>query len=122
LYGARVGGSRLWPVWRDYAATKAPSKPCGPGAGSRAIGDPRPSRVLHDVKLGPGDEIFVAIPVRSGRCAERDSWTSVPFFDVKYRFLFFHHIAALPWGMENDMLIMHEPFGKPGQGGVFCAR
>jgi hypothetical protein len=93
-----------------------------PGADHRAIGDPRPSRVLHDVKLGPGDEIFVAIPVRSGRCAERDSWMSVPFFYVKYRFLFFHHIAALPWGMHNDMLIMHAPFGKPGRGGVFCAR
>jgi hypothetical protein len=93
-----------------------------PRAGHRAIGDPRPSHVLHNVKLEPGAEIFVAIPVRSGRCAERNSWTSVPFFYVKYRFLFFHHIAALPWGMQNDMLIMHAPFGKPGQGGVFCAR
>ena len=35
-------------------------------------------------------------------------------------FLFFHHVAALPWGMRNDMLIMHAQFGKPGQPGAFC--
>ncbi|MGN6793333.1 MAG: hypothetical protein ACTHJW_13205 [Streptosporangiaceae bacterium] len=91
-----------------------------PYTGNGAIGSPQSSRVVHDVKLGPGDEILVAIPVRSWRCGERDSWASVPFFYVKYRFLFFHHIAALPWGMRHDMLIMHAPFGKPGQPGVFC--
>jgi len=26
----------------------------------------------------------------------------------------------MPWGMNDDMLIMHAPFGKPGQPGVFC--
>ena len=93
-----------------------------PYEGNVAIGAPQPSHVLHDVKLGPGDEIFVAIPVRSWRCGERDSWDSVPFFHVKYRFLFFHHIAALPWGLQNDALIMHAPFGKQGQSGVFCVR
>jgi hypothetical protein len=93
-----------------------------PGGGNGAIGDPRPSRVLHDVKLNPGDNIFVALPVHSWHCAERGNWMSVPFFYVKYRFLFFDHIAAVPWGMHNDALIMHAPFGKPGQGGVFCAK
>jgi len=121
-------GSRAVIVEDAFMPHSSPLRSAGralysrPGAGRHSIGDPRPSRVLHDAKLGPGDEIFVAIPVRSARCAERDSWTSVPYFYVRYRFLFFHHIAALPWGMQNDALIMHEPFGKPGQGGVFCAR
>ena len=107
-------GSALTPAGRALY-----SRPYG---GNGAIGKPQPSRVLHDVKLGPGAEIFVAIPVRSWRCAERDSWSSVPSFSVKYRFGIFHHVAALPWGMQNDMLIMHAPFGKPGQSGIFCVR
>jgi hypothetical protein len=121
-------GSRSVIVENAFMPYSSPLRSAGralysrPRSGSRAIGDPRPSRVLRDVKLGPGDEIFVAIPVRAWRCAGRDSWASVPFFYVKYRFLFFHRIAALPWGMQNDMLIMHMPFGKPGQGGVLCAR
>jgi hypothetical protein len=44
----------------------------------------------------------------------------VPSFYVSYRFLFFHHVAALPWVMENDALIMHAPFGKPGQATAIC--
>jgi hypothetical protein len=44
----------------------------------------------------------------------------VPRFYVSYRFLFFHHVAALPWGFNDDIIIMHAPFGKQGQPGVFC--
>jgi hypothetical protein len=91
-----------------------------PGVGYGAIATPRPSHVVHDVKLGPGEEIFVAIPVRSWQCGERDMWESVPSFYVSYRFMIFHHVAALPWGMQNDALIMHAPFGKPGQANALC--
>ncbi len=92
-----------------------------PDAGNGTSGIPPARRVLHNVGLSPDREIFLAIPVRSWPCATRNSpWFTVPSFDVSYRFLFFHHVAALPWGMQNDMLIMHAPFGKPGQPGVFC--
>ena len=46
----------------------------------------------------------------------------MPSFDVTYRFAIFTHVAALPWGMNDDMLIMHGPYGKPGEPGVFCVR
>jgi hypothetical protein len=34
----------------------------------------------------------------------------------------FTHVAALPWGMNDDMLIMHFPAGRPGEKGVYCVR
>jgi hypothetical protein len=36
--------------------------------------------------------------------------------------MFFHTVASLPWGNDDEMLIMRAPFGKPGQPGVFCAK
>lgn len=84
---------------------------------------PPPRHVLHDVTLGHWQEIFVAIPVRSWPCTSSQfGWTYVPSFDVTYRFGIFTHVAALPWGMHDDMLIMHFPAGKPGEPGVFCVR
>lgn len=77
--------------------------------------------MLRHIRLGPFQEIFAAIPVRSWPCASRQSsWVTVPSFDVTYRFGIFTHVVALPWGMQDDMLIMRAPFGKQGQPGVFC--
>ena len=70
---------------------------------------------------GQARRLLIAIPVRSWPCAEHYSWATVPSFDVTYRFLFFRHVAALPWGDRGNMLIMHAPYGKQGQPGVFCA-
>jgi hypothetical protein len=94
-----------------------------PGGGNGAVGIPRARRVLHNVTLGPGQEILVAIPVRSWPCtSDAFGWTYVQSFDVTYRFATFTHVAALPWGMNDDMLIMHFPAGKPGTKGVYCVR
>jgi hypothetical protein len=86
-------------------------------------GIPPARRILHNVKLGPYQQIHIAIPVHSWPCAKtrNSGWSVVPRFYVSYRFLFFHHVAALPWGFKDDIIIMHAPFGKPGQPGVFCA-
>jgi hypothetical protein len=92
-----------------------------PGGGNGAPIPPPARRVLHNVTLGHYQEIFVAIPVRSWPCTSRHfGWSTVPSFDVTYRFGIFTHVAALPWGMKDDMLIMHAPFGKQGQPGVYC--
>ena len=94
------------------------ARPSGPNTS----GIPIAKRILHNVKLGPYQEILIAIPVRSWPCAKirNSAWSVVPRFYVSYRFLFFHHVAALPWGFKDDMILMHAPFGKPGQPGVFC--
>ncbi len=94
-----------------------------PSGGGRS-GIPRPNRILHNVRLGSDREILIAIPVRSRPCAQnRNSfWVAVRHFDVSYKFLFFHHVAALPWGFKDDIIIMHAPVGKKGQPGVFCAK
>ena len=83
-----------------------------------------PKRILHNVRLGPFEQIHIAIPVHSWPCAKirNSAWSAVPTFNVSYRFMFFHHVAALPWGHMDEMLIMRAPFGKPGQPGVFCAK
>ena len=52
-------GSALTPAGRARYARP-------PEGGNIAVGSPQPSRVLHDVKLGPGAEIFVAIPYAPG--------------------------------------------------------
>ena len=82
-----------------------------------------PKRILHNVRLGPDEQIHIAIPVHSWPCAKirNSNWLAVPTFNVSYRFMFFHHVAALPWGHMDEMIIMRGPFGKPGQPGVFCA-
>lgn len=92
-----------------------------PGAGNGAPGIPPATKVLHGATLGPGDELLVAIPVRSWPCWTRyGAFATVPSFNVTYRFLFFTHTVAMPWGPENNELILHGPFGRPGQPDVVC--
>jgi len=81
------------------------------------------NRILHNARLGANKQIFIAFPVHSWPCAKTRSsaWSAVPRFYVHYRFMFFHHVAALPWGFDDDEIIMRTPFGRPGQPGVFCA-
>jgi hypothetical protein len=77
--------------------------------------------VLHGVTLGPGGALLAAIPVRSWPCWTRgENFDTVPSLTVTYRFAFFTHTVAFPWNPENGELIMHAPFGRPGQPGVVC--
>ncbi len=94
-----------------------------PGGGNGAIAIPPAKRAVHDVTLGHYQEILAAIPVRSWPCTSKPYfWVTVPSFDVTYRFAIFRHVAALPWGHKDDMIIMHAPFGKQGQPGVVCVK
>jgi hypothetical protein len=81
---------------------------------------PSGSPVLHDVTLGAGKSIAVAIAMRTSPCATHDGWTSTPSFFVKERFLVFTHRVALPWSPAGGALIMHIPGGRPGTGAI-CA-
>jgi hypothetical protein len=83
---------------------------------------PPGSPVLHDVTLGAGKSVSVAIGLRTARCASRDGWTSIPSFLVTERFLFFSHTVALPWSMAGGALIMHTPGGSPGTGAICAPR
>jgi hypothetical protein len=105
-----------------------PLSPAGPvryarpdwWSGANATG-PWKSRILRSVELGPGQDIYVGVPVRMWPCAQRGSWISVPSFYVRYRFLLITRTVALPWGMKGDQLIMNGSGGQPGQPGIFCA-
>ncbi len=84
---------------------------------------PSGSPVLHDVTLGAGKSIAVAIAMRTAQCASRNAgWTSIQSFFVKERFLFFTHTVALPWSMDGGALIMHVPGGRPGPGAICAPR
>ncbi|HEY2549057.1 MAG TPA: hypothetical protein VGI64_00615 [Streptosporangiaceae bacterium] len=91
-----------------------------PGMGGSDIIPPPQSRLLHDFVLRPGGEMFIGLLVRTSPCASRDSWQSLPSFKVQMRFLGFTRSVALPWGMQGDSLIMHQPAGGPGDPGTVC--
>jgi hypothetical protein len=94
-----------------------------PTAGNGAPSIPSVTNVLHSVTLGPGDAIFVAIPVRSWPCYIKYSGdATVPDFYITYRFLFFTHTVPFPWNPNNGALILHSPDGRPGQPGVICVK
>src|SRR6266700_6725222 len=72
---------------------------------------PPASRVLHDVMLRPGQEMFLSFPVRMWPCARIGGWQGVPDFDVTTRYLIFTHTVAVPWGLQGDGLLMRSPGG-----------
>jgi hypothetical protein len=79
--------------------------------------------VLRDVQLGPGQEIYVGIPVRTWPCTQINSRAlALPSFYVTEGFAFFTHTVALPWGMQGDRLILYPPVGRPGESGISCVR
>jgi len=49
--------------------------------GSNEIPPPT-SRLLHDVVLLPGHEMFLGFPVRTWPCAQTDIWTGVSSFNA----------------------------------------
>lgn len=92
-----------------------------PGMGGSNQIPPPTSRVLRDVVLGPGQEMFLGFPVHMWPCARIGSWQGIPDFYVTTRYLAFTHTVAVPWGMWGDSLLMRLPGGRPGQKGVICA-
>lgn len=99
----------------------APPRYSVPGMGGSDQIPPPTSRVLHDVVLRPGQEMYLGFLVRTWPCAVTHGWETVPSFSVTERFLFFGHTVAIPWGMYGDHLVMHFPGGHPGQPNTICA-
>jgi hypothetical protein len=91
-----------------------------PGMGGSNEIPPPTSRMLHDVVLLPGHEMYLGFPVRTWPCASRDIWTGLQSFNVRVRFALFTRTVAVPWGDRGDSLIMHEPGGRPGDPDTFC--
>jgi hypothetical protein len=77
--------------------------------------------VLHDVSLGPGQGIFVAISLRTSRCAMTSGWAELPSFNVNERFFFFTHTVPLPWDTQGGALIMRPNGPRTGGPGTLCA-
>ena len=98
----------------------APVRYSRPPGGNGGIIPPPTSWVLHDVRLGPGQEIYVGIPVRTTRCGLTGVWAYVPEFYVTYQFQSSNHTVAMPWTDQRGALILHGP-GQPGQPDAICA-
>ncbi|HUZ36864.1 MAG TPA: hypothetical protein VMV17_11090 [Streptosporangiaceae bacterium] len=82
---------------------------------------PPVSRVLHDVVLRPGQQMFLGFPVHMWPCTTSQGWEGISSFYVRVRYLVFTHTVAVPWGMRGDSLLVRSPGGRPGQKGVVCA-
>jgi hypothetical protein len=83
-------------------------------------GRPR-THVLRNLTLGPGQAIFIGIPLRTSPCGLTDTWETDPAFYLEEHFLLFTHKVALPWSMSGARLIMHAPGGKSGEQDTVCA-
>lgn len=107
--------------WHASVWAVAPARYSRPPGGNDAMVPPPTSWVLHDVRLGPGQEIYVGIPVRTTRCGLTDFWADVPEFYVTYQFQSFNHTVAMPWTDQGGALILHGP-GLLRQQDAICAQ
>lgn len=98
----------------------APIRYSTPGMGGSSQIPPPVSRVLHDVRLGPGQTMFLGFLVRTSPCAQRHYWMRVPSFSVRVGFGPFTRTVPIAWGTGGDSLLLHVPAGHPGQPGIFC--
>ena len=105
------------------AGTNWPLTPAGPALYYfvRAGAQQPPVHVLRNVTLGPGQNMEIAVPVRTAPCGDRKSWVRVDSVLVRERFLFFRHTVALPFSYLGGHLIVNRPDPHPGRPGVFCA-
>ncbi|MDA8322766.1 MAG: hypothetical protein M0030_23595 [Actinomycetota bacterium] len=98
----------------------APVRYSTPGMDGTSEIPPPVSRVLHAVRLGPGQTMFLGFLVRTSPCAQRNYWMRVPSFSVRIGFGPFTRTVPIPWGTGGTSLLLHEPGGHPGQPGTFC--
>lgn len=117
-----------WPVRIESVTigpTFGPLRLAGPVKYARTIPNGRfmPPRqpVLQDVSLGPGQQITVAISLRTSPCAMTRGWDELPWFKVNERFPFFTHTVELPWDMQGGALITRPGGPRTGGPGTFCA-
>lgn len=121
--GARPVGIENVTIGQTYGALRL----AGPVRYARRIPGRRPATlrrlpVLHDVTLGPGGQLFLAIPLRTWPCAMISGWDVDPSFYLTERSPLFAHTVALPWSMDGGALIMRPSGGRlPGLPGSFCA-
>jgi hypothetical protein len=106
-------GSGLWPAGAIRYSI--------PGMGGSNQIPPPTSRVLRNVELAPGLEMFIGFPMQMWPCAPLGGWQGIPTFTVKTLYLFFTHTVDLPWFLFDDSVLMRLPGGKPGHKGVTCA-
>ncbi len=102
-------------------ALAGPVRYSTPGMGGSDQIPPPVSRVLRDVVLRPGQEMFLGFPVRMWPCATTGGWDAISDFDVTVGYAMFSHTVAVPWGILGDRLLVRSPGGRPGQKGVICA-
>jgi len=129
-FGLSIGNSGSRPITIEAVTTSTdpahsmdPVRLAGPVLYTTDMGrsgTPR-THVLRNLTLGPGEEIFIGIPLRTWPCGSTDGWITDQAFYVKERFLFFTHIVVVPWSSSGAKLIMHNPGGVPGQAGTICA-
>jgi hypothetical protein len=60
------------------------------------LGAPQ-THALRNLTLGPGQGIFIGIPLRMQPCGQADGWSTDAAFYAKEHFLFFTHTVPIPW-------------------------
>jgi len=107
----------------DPAGSTYPVRLAGPVLYTTDMGRPGTPRthILRNLTLGPGQGIFIGIPLRTWPCGNNDGWVTDPAFYVTEHFLFFTHRVAVPWSGNGAQLILHNPGGVPGGAGTICA-
>jgi hypothetical protein len=129
-FGLTIGNSGSRPITIEAVTTSDdpanrtyPVRLAGPVLYTTDMGRPGTPKthILRNLTLGPGQEIFIGIPLRTWPCGQTDGWLTDPAFYVKEHFLFFTHTVAIPWSTNGAKLIMRLPGGIPGETGVICA-
>jgi hypothetical protein len=81
-----------------------------------------PGRVLYNVTLRPGQEIWIGMPLRSRRCAYRHENAAVASLLVRERFLIFTRTVALPVIGDGAQVLTNTPSrSRPGDPDTICA-
>jgi hypothetical protein len=123
--GASVYNNGPWPVTivGVYQPSGSPFTAAGPVVYISGQ-DPNPLqplvRMLHHVRLAPGQSMEVGMPLRTLYCADRRSYMDVPAFLVKERFLVFTHTVAIPFLADGSAVVTNPPAGHAGPPGPSC--
>ncbi len=81
-----------------------------------------PGRVLDNVTLRPGQEIWIGMPLRTWRCAYRHDNAAVASLLVRERFLIFTRTVALAVIGDGAQVLTNTPSRRgPGDPNTLCA-